>query len=159
CASKFTRDKNMGRRQFRTCRATAPVGLPTYLLLTAQPAGAHGFGQRYELPLPLSLYLFGAAAVVALSFLMFSLFPRRAHAPAHSSKVDLPTGPLGSAAPIAASVLKTASFALFVVTIVAGLIGNQNPYRNIAPTLVWIIWWVGFAYVCAIIGDLWALIS
>src|SRR5437870_3615088 len=27
------------------------------------PAGAHGFGQRYELPLPLGLYLFGGAAV------------------------------------------------------------------------------------------------
>ena len=120
----------MGRRQFRTCRATVPVGFAAYLLLTAQPAGAHGFGQRYELPLPLSLYLFGAAAVVALSFLMFSLLPRRAHAPAHAAKVDLLTGPLGRAAPIAASVLKTAIFALFILTIIAGLIGNQNPYRR-----------------------------
>ncbi len=41
------------------------------------PACAHGFGQRYELPLPLGLYLFGAAAVVALSFVVFALFVRR----------------------------------------------------------------------------------
>src|SRR5262249_32279822 len=159
CAWKFTRDKVMGRPQFRTRRATVPAGAAVYVLLTALPAGAHGFGQRYELPLPLSLYLFGAAAVVALSFLMFSLFPRRQRVPAHSSKVDLLAGVLGRAAPIAAFVLKAAFFALFVVTIIAGLVGNQNPYRNIAPTLVWIIWWVGFAYVSAIIGDLWALIS
>jgi hypothetical protein len=30
----------------------------------AVPAHAHGFGQRYDLPLPLSLYLFGTAAAV-----------------------------------------------------------------------------------------------
>src|SRR3546814_6115923 len=32
------------------------------------PASAHGFGERYDLPLPLALYLYGTAAVVALSF-------------------------------------------------------------------------------------------
>ena len=35
----------------------------------AAPAGAHGFGQRYDLPLPLSLYLFGTAAAVVVSSL------------------------------------------------------------------------------------------
>jgi hypothetical protein len=149
----------MAWQHFRTRRAIVPAGAAAYVLLRAPPASAHGFGQRYELPLPLSLYLFGGAAVVALSFLIFGLFLRRARAPADSAKVDLLAGPLGRAAPTAAFVLKTAIFALFVVTIIAGLIGNQNPYRNIAPTLVWIIWWVGFAYVSAIIGDLWALVS
>ena len=47
----------------------------------------------------------------------------------------------------------------FSLTILAGFIGTDNPYRNIAPTLVWIIWWVGFAYVSAFVGDLWALIN
>ena len=49
--------------------------------------------------------------------------------------------------------------AVFIVTIVAGFRGNQNPYRNIAPTIVWIIWWVGLAYVSAFVGNLWALIN
>ena len=48
---------------------------------------------------------------------------------------------------------------LFVVTVLAGLFGDQNPYRNIAPTLVWIIWWVGLAYVAAFAGDIWALVN
>ena len=30
----------------------------------AQPAAAHSFGQRYDLPLPLSFYLFGTAAAI-----------------------------------------------------------------------------------------------
>ena len=40
----------------------------------ATPAAAHGFGQRYDLPLPLSLYLFGTAAAVVLSFVVAGLF-------------------------------------------------------------------------------------
>src|SRR5690606_5011565 len=30
---------------------------------------------------------------------------------------------------------------------------------NVAPTLVWIIWWVGLAYVQAFVGDAWSLIN
>ena len=26
----------------------------------------------------------------------------------------------------------------------AGLFGNQNTFKNIAPVAVWVIWWVGF---------------
>ena len=55
--------------------------------------------------------------------------------------------------------LKLVAAGLFVVTVMAGFIGDQNPYRNIAPTMVWIIVWVGVAYVSAFVGDLWALIN
>ena len=43
-------------------------------LAGAPPALAHGFGQRYDLPVPLWLYLYGAAGAVALSFVVFGLF-------------------------------------------------------------------------------------
>jgi len=68
----------------RTLAAAACVALGT-----AAPAAAHGFGQRYDLPLPLSLYLFGAAAVVALSFVVFGLFVRHAPATRRGPHVDL----------------------------------------------------------------------
>jgi hypothetical protein len=42
---------------------------------------------------------------------------------------------------------------------VAGLIGDPNPYRNIAPTLVWIIWWVGLVYVAVLFGNVWTLLN
>ena len=129
--------------------------------LTTTPAGAHGFGQRYELPLPLSLYLYGAAAVVVLSFAVFGLFVRRAHVPRTRAEIDLLATRLGRALAHPAVVLglRLAVLGLFVVTVAAGLFGDQNPYRNIAPTLVWIIWWVGLAYVAAFAGDLWALVN
>ncbi len=139
--------------------ATAVIGA-SYLAASTS-AHAHGFGQRYELPLPLSLYLFGAVAAVALSFVVFALFVRGAHTPRARHGRDLLATPLGRrlAHPACIWSIRLAALGLFVVTVLAGLVGNQNPYRNIAPTLVWIIWWVGLAYMAAFVGDLWRLIN
>ena len=129
--------------------------------MLAAPASAHGFGQRYDLPLPLSLYLYGAAAVVVATFVIVGLFVRHTAEARHRPRRDL----LGHAAgkivahPGVILLLKLAAAALFVVTVMAGFIGDQNPYRNIAPTMVWIIVWIGVAYVSAFVGDLWALIN
>ena len=126
---------------------------------TATPAAAHGFGQRYDLPLPLSLYLFGAAAAVALSFVIFGLFlrsPPAARGAGSGRRVISLSGRFANSIVIA---LKLVTLGLFVLTVAAGILGDQNPYRNIAPTLVWIVWWVGFAYVCVFAGNLWALIN
>ena len=129
--------------------------------VAAAPTAAHGFGQRYELPLPLTLYLYGAAAAVLLSFAVFGLAVRRPPARRTGARVDLLAGPIGRIVghPAPALLLRLAALALFVVVILAGLIGEQNPYRNIAPTLVWIVWWVGLAYVAIFAGDIWALVN
>jgi hypothetical protein len=49
--------------------------------------------------------------------------------------------------------------ALFVLTLVAGFFGVQDPYHNLAPVMVWVAWWVGFAFVCVLVGDLWAVVN
>ena len=149
-------------RSIRASRAGAWALACAAALSAATPALAHGFGQRYELPLPLSLYLFGAATAVALSFGVFGLFVRGVPAPRLAAPVDLlATTPVGSIIghPALALAVRLAALALFIVTVLAGLFGDQNPYRNIAPTLVWIIFWVGLAYVAAFIGDVWVLIN
>jgi len=127
----------------------------------ATPASAHGFGQRYELPVPLSLYLLGAAAAVALSFAVFGLFVRHTPAARAGKRYDLLATPIGRAIAHTGVLLalRAAAVGLFIVTVLAGLIGDPNPYRNIAPTLVWIVWWVGLAYVQAFLGDQWRLIN
>src|SRR5262249_1900795 len=131
-------------------------------LLQASPAAAHGFGQRYDLPLPLSLYLFGAAAAVVVSFIIVGLFVRggasRTRLDQRFDLMPLGIGPL-ILHPATTLVAQLAEFAIFAVTVVAGFIGNQDPYRNIAPTMVWIIFWVGLAYVSAFAGDIWALVN
>ncbi len=124
--------------------------------IVAGPAAAHGFGQRYDLPLPLSLYLFGTAAAVVLSFVVVALFSRHTPGARGYPRIDLGRW---LAHPVLAGLLKLVAAGLFILTVAAGFIGNQDPYRNIAPTLVWIIWWVGFAMVSAFLGDLWALLN
>src|SRR5437660_12035192 len=49
-------------------------------LVTIPQTQAHGFGARYDLPIPLSLYLTGAGLTVALSFVMLAVFMRSAPA-------------------------------------------------------------------------------
>ena len=159
--------RRLPRSKSSHARAVAPslrlaAGLFAAILLacfTSNPAGAHGFGQRYELPLPLSFYLIGTAAVVAFSFVVIGLFVQRPPRPAASVRVDLLAHPLGWLPAHLALPFKLSALILFLAVLYAGFFGNQDPYRNIAPTLIWIVGWVGLAYVSALVGDVWAVIN
>ncbi|HEY1362977.1 MAG TPA: hypothetical protein VGF60_12105, partial [Xanthobacteraceae bacterium] len=131
------------------------------LACVATPAAAHGFGQRYDLPIPLSFYLVGTALAVVISFLVVALFAREVPRPRAYPRIDLLATRAGGliSHPALASALKLLALGVFIITIDAGLRGDQNPYRNLAPTMVWIIGWVGLAYVSAFIGNIWALIN
>src|SRR6516162_5116521 len=142
------------------CSRALLFGLLAAASLLATPAAAHGFGQRYDLPLPLSLYLFGAAAAVVVSFIIVGLFVRGgASRSGFDRRFDLMSRGIGRFIlhPATGLVPRLVAFAIFAMTVAAGFIGNQDPYRNIAPTMVWVIFWVGLAYVSAFAGDIWAL--
>src|SRR6266536_518610 len=151
--------RQAGRR--RAAAALCAFAAAVAVAGLATPASAHGFGQRYDLPIPLSFYLAGVAAAVVVSFLIVGLFVREVPRVRAYPRIDLIVTPLGRwiASPSLALALKLLALAAFIMTIVAGFIGDQNPYRNIAPTLVWIIFWVGLAYVSAFAGDLWQLLN
>jgi hypothetical protein len=153
-------------RFIRSSATSWTLGTATSLALgAATPAAAHGFGQRYDLPLPLPLYLFGAAAAVALSFVVFGLFAGHGRAARRARHVDLlataPGRAIAKSGLVPAIVLsiRLAALGVFIATVLAGFIGDQNPYRNIAPTFVWVIFWVGLVYVSALVGNLWDLIN
>jgi len=145
----------------RRPRARAILALIAAACGIATPAGAHGFGQRYDLPLPLSLYLFGTAAAVVFSFAVAGLFVRHPFPLHRYPRVNLSAFSIGRivAGRAARVALKLVALGLFVVTVAAGFFGDQNPFRNIAPTLVWVIWWVGLTFVSAFVGDIWSLIN
>jgi hypothetical protein len=141
--------------------AVALGGAVVGCCLLAVPARAHGFGQRYDLPLPLSLYLLGAAAAVILSFVVVGLCARHPAGVRVYPRIDLTTYRLGRwlAHPVLLALLKLVGAGALILTITAGFCGNQDPYHNVAPTLVWIVWWVGFAIFSAFVGDLWAVVN
>ena len=122
---------------------------------------AHGFAQRYDLPVPLGLYLGGAAAAVFLSFLVIAFFVRGKRVLDSYPRLNLLANPLGRffASPFPVQLLRLFSVGFLALVIVAGYIGDENPFENIAPTAIWVIWWVGFAYISGLVGDLWAVIN
>ena len=150
-----------GRR--RTLRAAAVAALAWSATLVAPgPALAHGFGQRYDLPVPLWLYLYGAAGTVLLSFVVFGLFVGERRVGRGYPRLNLLRFGLFRAtlaSPGFVSGMRVLSVALFALVIVAGLIGNQTAVLNLAPTVVWVIWWVGFSLFVALVGNLWALVN
>jgi hypothetical protein len=124
-------------------------------------ARAHGFTVPYDLPVPLWLFMLGAAATVALSFVAIALLATRATELKAYPRLDLLRWAPGRALahPWVLGLVRLVSVALFALILVAGLFGNQGAFHNIAPTLVWVIWWVGMAYLSALVGDLWSLIN
>lgn len=141
-------------------RPLATVVLGALLALSgAAPAFAHGFGQRFDLPLPIQFWVAGAGATIVLTFVVVAIFVRERAEAASYPRLNLFATPALSwlGHPVLLEIVKAFFALVFVVTIAAGLFGLQDPYRNIIVTMVWITWWVGLAFVCALIGNLWAL--
>ena len=113
-------------------------------------AGAHSFGERYDLPAPLAYFVAGGAAVVALSFVVAALIARSNASPAGGARLRA-----GLLLPSFGLVLRVLGLALFVAVLVAGFAGSRNPEANLAPTLVWIVWWVGLSLLTACCANVW----
>ena len=140
------------------------VLLPAIVLLGASsPLMAHGLRVQvhYHSPVPLWLYLTGAAAAVACTFLIIAIFFRVRPPQYRYARLNLLSWTLGKLLihPVFLFGLKLLSGGLFFLLVLSGLLGNQNPHRNFLPTFVWVIWWVGFAYLSALIGNVWAVVN
>ncbi len=130
-------------------------------LLRAAGVSAHGFGERYELPIPLALYLAAAGLTVLVSFGAMLVFRRSGsdlRDYPRANLLDLRLGRLAASASVAFA-LRFAGVLLYLLVIVAGLLGEQRALKNIAPVMVWAIVWVGLAYTSALLGNLWALVN
>ena len=125
--------------------------LASFTSLVPAEAAAHAFGERYDLPLPLHLWLAAAGLVVALSFLVFIVALRRGERSPRLFLLRIH--------PRVAGALRVVSLLIFSLVIAAGLFGTQDPFRNFAPAFVWIAWWIGFTYLSALLGDLWPVLN
>lgn len=106
---------------------------------------AHAFGQRYELPLPLYLFVGGGALVVLLSFLLVLRRTTDGSRPFDAEDV-VPAAPFRPVSGVL-SILLT-----FLVAVV-GLTGSQQVSENIAPEFFWVLVWIGVPLTCGLLGD------
>ena len=121
----------------------------------AFPAGAsaHGIAQRSDLPIPAWLFAWGAALVLIASFVALSLLwprPRLVHVRERTLL----------RVPAALEVLSGAvGIAVFAAIVYAGLAGNQTPTANLAPTVIFVLFWVGLPFLSVLFGDVFAAFS
>jgi len=118
-------------------------------------ASAHGLVQRENLPIPEWLFGWAAAAVLVVSFAALAVLWPRPRLEDNEEFQPLPGGvgrALGSrATEIACGAI---GVALLVVVVAAGYAGRPSALDNLAPTFIFITFWVGLAFASALFGDL-----
>jgi hypothetical protein len=146
----------------RLLKLAAAGALATSLFVAiSERASAHGFGERYDLPVPLSLYAIGAGLAVAASFVIAGFIMKAERSPNsywRFNLLSLPGGRIVFSRPTL-WILRLAGIGALALVIYAGVAGTSVPSRNLAPTAVWAIWWVGVAYLSALVGNLWTAIN
>ena len=119
------------------------------------PTQAHGFQERYDLPVPLSYVVAGAVAAVLLTFVAAVLFARRpTQTPLAREREPESDAPTQRPSRVVAFT-RGFSFLLLALTIASALWGSRDPLMNLAPTMIWIVWWVGLSFATALLGNFW----
>ncbi len=119
-------------------------------------AQAHSFGVIYTLPVPFWLYAWSSVAALLLSFLIVALMAAQ---PLQHDTAALPRAAPHRLPAVLVWSLRALSLAALALCIVTGLFGTANPYGNFNMTFFWVVFVLGFAYLTALIGDLYSCIS
>lgn len=122
-------------------------------LAAPSPIAAHAIGGTFQLPVPLWLYLAGAATAVAASFVVTTLMTRSAPAGPSYETLPLPAG-LAAAARLFLRVLGIAWW--YGAIAVGFVVGDISP---LPAVLLWIGIWVGLPIVTVLAGNPWPSLS
>lgn len=116
---------------------------------------AHGLVGKQDLPIPRWLFAWGAAVVLVVSFVALAvLWPRprlERERPDGTPVVRLPA----VLEPLAGLV----GIVLFAVVVYAGLAGTQTETANLAPTAIYVVFWVGIPFASLLLGDVFRALS
>jgi hypothetical protein len=130
--------------------------------VTANTILAHGIGGRSDLPVPLWLAQYGAAAALLVSFTVLGLFwrtPRLEGSAAHDGR-PLPEGLRRFAdARATRAGLRALGLLMAVLTVVVAAFGPNNSGSNPAPTWVYVWFWVGLVPASLLLGPIWRLLN
>jgi hypothetical protein len=110
---------------------------------------AHGIGGVSDPPIPMWLAYYGGAAVLVLSFAALGALWRRPRLE------DEHRRPLLDRATWLRIIGGLIGFALFVLVCFAALAGERSAGTNIAPTFVYVAFWLGLVPVVVLFGDVW----
>ncbi len=121
---------------------------------------AHGIGGVRDLPVPDWLFLWGGAVVLVLSFLALGTLWRRPLLERLSPGRPLPPGlerVLRST--VLRVVLGSVSAALLVLVFLTALLGEPSSALNLAPTFVYVVFWLGTVVLQVVLGNVWPALN
>jgi hypothetical protein len=110
-------------------------------------AAAHGLVGRADLPIPSWLFAWAATVVMFITFVALFRLWDRPHR-------RIPFRVLFRVPATLEALAGAVGVAIFVVAVLAGLRGAQNFTSNLAPTFVYVVFWVGIPVASAVLGDL-----
>lgn len=142
-------------------RASATI-LATVAMLGTLPeiVAAHGFGSRFEISIPIWLFLTGGASVVVVSFAIVSVFAGTERGRFTYRARPLRETPLRAVMkPVLVKLARITAVGLLILGVLAGLFGPQVGTRNLLPNLVWVGWWVGYTFSVIFIGNTWPVLN
>jgi len=117
------------------------------------PLLAHGIVGRQDLPIPRWLFAWAAAAVLVVSFVALAVLWTRPRLEDARERRLLRV-------PAALEVLAgLVGIALFALVVYAGLAGEQVETANLAPTFVYVVFWVGLVPLSLLLGDVFAAVN
>ncbi|MDX6698218.1 MAG: hypothetical protein QOE65_1615 [Solirubrobacteraceae bacterium] len=121
--------------------------------LAPAAASAHGIGQRADLPIPQWLFGWAAAVVLIVSFVGLALLWQtpRLQAVRLRGGVRIPA--------VVDVVCGAIGVAVFGIVVYAGLAGSQTATANVAPTFVFVHFWVGLVVASVLLGDVFRLFN
>jgi hypothetical protein len=136
------------RRGGRVVAALA--GVCALAAAAPSPALAHGIVGRQDLPIPRWLFAWAAAAVLVASFVgLGALWPRpRLERVAERRLLRVPV--------VLEALCGALGVAAFAAVVYAGLAGVQTTTANLAPTAIFVVFWVGVPFLTFLLGDVFA---
>jgi hypothetical protein len=120
---------------------------------------AHGIGSIRDLPVPLWLFYYGAAIVLVVSFVALGALWRKPLFDRPHYRALGPRWQRVLLGPELRFVLGAISVGVFVLVYSAAAVGENIVSANIAPTFIWVIFWLGLVPVVVIFGNVWSVIS
>ncbi|HXM55908.1 MAG TPA: hypothetical protein VOB72_11015 [Candidatus Dormibacteraeota bacterium] len=121
----------------------------------------HAFGARYDLPISLALYLYAAAGVVVVSFVMVAIFAsdRTGDLAVRYPRLAAPALLAVGRSPVFRAITGAIGVLGLLAIVVTGLFGSQTAVRNPSQYLTWIFFWAGLVILSGLLGNLWTLFN
>ena len=135
--------------------------LATWLLVTAAPALAHAgpLGGRTDLPVPLWLFVFGAATALIVPFVALSALWTEPRFEGRRVPAARPSWIQSILTNRALEWTIRIVMLLFFVVVAMASARRVSDIETIGPIVVYAWFWVGLAIAHALLGNLWATLS